>query len=228
MSSQDLHNLQEAYLDVYELDEAKTPLPVGKMDAKAKELKSKFLKSKPGSPEAGKLISRVSQITATRDSKVVSDSYDLYDIILTHLLDEGYAETQEQAEAIMVNMSEEWRESICEGYVPLRTSDEHYDDEGFPTTTRSWSNKMTDARIGVGKVKDRSRRNSGDPIGNLTKGVSAKKRLDAMKKVDDEPESVRAKRSQAKAAANRQLGTNRRSLQTSLDREHLTKSLKSS
>jgi hypothetical protein len=114
MNSQDLHNLQEAYLDVYELDEAKTPLPVGKMDAKAKELKSKFLKSKPGSPEAGKLISRVSQITATRDSKVVSDSYDLYDIILSHLLDEGYAETQEQAEVIMVNMSEEWRESIME------------------------------------------------------------------------------------------------------------------
>jgi hypothetical protein len=47
---------------------------------------------------------------------------DLYDIILSHLLDEGYAETQEQAEVIMVNMSEEWRESIMEGeedYKPL-------------------------------------------------------------------------------------------------------------
>jgi hypothetical protein len=42
----------------------------------------------------------------------LADSYDLYDIILSHLLDEGYAETQEQAEVIMVNMSEEWRESI--------------------------------------------------------------------------------------------------------------------
>ena len=37
---------------------------------------------------------------------------DIYDIILSHLLDEGYADTQEAAEAIMVNMSEEWRESI--------------------------------------------------------------------------------------------------------------------
>jgi len=37
---------------------------------------------------------------------------DLYDIILSHLLDEGYAETPEAAEAIMVNMSEEWRDSI--------------------------------------------------------------------------------------------------------------------
>ena len=36
----------------------------------------------------------------------------VYDIVLTHLLDEGYAETPEAAEAIMVNMSEEWRDSI--------------------------------------------------------------------------------------------------------------------
>jgi hypothetical protein len=42
----------------------------------------------------------------------VRESYDLYDIILSHLLDEGYAETPEAAEAIMVNMSEEWRDSI--------------------------------------------------------------------------------------------------------------------
>ena len=41
-----------------------------------------------------------------------TESYDIYDIILSHLLDEGYAETPEAAEAIMVNMSEDWRESI--------------------------------------------------------------------------------------------------------------------
>jgi len=45
----------------------------------------------------------------TRD---MDENYDLYDIILSHLLDEGYAETPEAAEAIMVNMSEEWRQSI--------------------------------------------------------------------------------------------------------------------
>jgi len=48
--------------------------------------------------------------------KNINASYDLYDIILLHLLDEGYADTPEQAEVIMVNMSEDWRESICEGY----------------------------------------------------------------------------------------------------------------
>ena len=47
------------------------------------------------------------------------EEVDLYDIILSHLLDEGYAETPEAAEAIMVNMSEGWRESICEAEIEL-------------------------------------------------------------------------------------------------------------
>ena len=41
-----------------------------------------------------------------------NEESNLYDIILSHLLDEGYAETPEAAKAIMVNMSEEWRQSI--------------------------------------------------------------------------------------------------------------------
>jgi hypothetical protein len=40
------------------------------------------------------------------------ESFDLYDLVLAHLIDEGYADTFESAEAIMVNMSEEWRDSI--------------------------------------------------------------------------------------------------------------------
>ena len=50
---------------------------------------------------------------------VSAESYDLYDIILSHLLDEGYADTQEQAQVIMVNMSEDWREDICEAEIEL-------------------------------------------------------------------------------------------------------------
>ena len=46
------------------------------------------------------------------DGQGIQDSYDLYDIILSHLLDEGYANTNENALVIMANMSEEWREDI--------------------------------------------------------------------------------------------------------------------
>ena len=49
---------------------------------------------------------------ARRAASLKNEEYDIYDVILSHLLDEGYAETPEAAEAIMVNMSEEWRESI--------------------------------------------------------------------------------------------------------------------
>ena len=39
-----------------------------------------------------------------------------YDIVLEHLLEYGYANSVESAEAIMVSMSEEWRTSIIESY----------------------------------------------------------------------------------------------------------------
>ena len=49
-----------------------------------------------------------------KDLQGVKDSYeyDLYDVILEYLLDEGYAETPEAALAIMGNMSEEWMGNI--------------------------------------------------------------------------------------------------------------------
>ena len=57
--------------------------------------------------------------------ELVKEDFDLYDIILSHLLDEGYADTEQAAEAIMVNMSEDWRESIVEQivYGGVKTTD---------------------------------------------------------------------------------------------------------
>ncbi len=49
-----------------------------------------------------------------KQKKEQKEQVDIYDIILSHLLDEGYAETPEAAEAIMVNMSGDWRDSIVE------------------------------------------------------------------------------------------------------------------
>ena len=47
-------------------------------------------------------------------AKGFTEETDLYNIILSHLIDEGYADTQEAAECIMGNMSEEWRDDIIE------------------------------------------------------------------------------------------------------------------
>ena len=48
----------------------------------------------------------------------MKEDYDAFDVILEYLLDEGFADTLEGAEAIMVNMSEEWIEGILEEREP--------------------------------------------------------------------------------------------------------------
>jgi len=50
------------------------------------------------------------------DKKPINQSFDLFDLVKGHLLDEGYADTEESAMVIMVNMSEAWRESILESH----------------------------------------------------------------------------------------------------------------
>ena len=61
----------------------------------------------------GKLANKIKAV-ANRPNMNNNESYDLYDLIFSHLLDEGYADTEESATAIMVNMSEDWRQSIVE------------------------------------------------------------------------------------------------------------------
>lgn len=63
----------------------------------------------PGEPQAvtmPRIKSRVSR------EIIRKEEVDIYDIILSHLLDEGYATSVDAAEKIMVNMSEQWIESI--------------------------------------------------------------------------------------------------------------------
>lgn len=48
---------------------------------------------------------------------VRKEEFDLYDLVLAHLIDEGYAETQEAANAIMANMSEGWVDAIVDSYI---------------------------------------------------------------------------------------------------------------
>jgi hypothetical protein len=103
MNSKELRAIQEAYSQVYELDEAGTATGPRLTDAYDKPPYGDDLKSKP--TKKGPKMKGV----------VRKEQADLYDIILSHLIDEGYADTEQAAEAIMVNMSEEWRGSIVEG-----------------------------------------------------------------------------------------------------------------
>ena len=139
MNSKDYRNLQEAYMDVYnELDEGAeggrfqynqrhgrpliTPevsqsrsseetLGGGTYERGPKRLpKSKRKYDK----QVLSGVRAASDQEKERARKRMGIKEDIYDIILSHLLDEGYADTYESAERIMVNMSEDWRESIVE------------------------------------------------------------------------------------------------------------------
>ncbi|NDB84174.1 MAG: hypothetical protein EB127_15860 [Alphaproteobacteria bacterium] len=175
MDAQELRNLQEAYVDVYyELDEERAegvkpyeprkrnplpkekPLSGKKGDGSGYGGDEKFTKpddkiEKPGTtvpaPKKGGYGRIMSNIPYGKEN--LNNSYDLYDIILSHLLDEGYADTQEAAQVIMVNMSEDWRESICEGYKRFpykKVEDKIHKKEDNPT------GRGTPQSIQMGKV----------------------------------------------------------------------------
>jgi hypothetical protein len=74
--------------------------------------------TKPSGPKEPNVTGMKSGRLATALSgpmKRFKEEYDDYDVVLYHLLDEGYADTEEAATVIMANMSEEWKQSIVEG-----------------------------------------------------------------------------------------------------------------
>jgi len=78
----------------------------------------------PGEPQAVTMPRKGREEPAKRRAKPSreiirrgkqEESFDLYDAILEHLINEGFAETEEAAVAIMSNMSEAWVDSIING-----------------------------------------------------------------------------------------------------------------
>jgi len=139
MRDQEIIGLWEAYNQVYEQETGRGPRISDTYDMRDAE----------GGPKGGKIIKGPKKKNVIRKEEV-----DLYDIILSHLLDEGYADTEQAAEAIMVNMSEDWRESIVEGSVAdraVRAVDNQR--QGYLGDTDA-INKMQDAASrSIGRLK---------------------------------------------------------------------------
>lgn len=102
MDAQELRNLQEAYMEVV-MTEGVVDSPYDRAQTDRADAYGR------ASTNRGDAYGRAQK---RKKQKTQKEQTDIYDIILSHLLDEGYAETPEAAEAIMVNMSEEWRDSI--------------------------------------------------------------------------------------------------------------------
>ena len=50
--------------------------------------------------------------TGSKKPGSIVSSFDYFDVVKGYLIGEGYADTEEAALAIMINMSEEWKQSI--------------------------------------------------------------------------------------------------------------------
>lgn len=70
------------------------------------------------------LASQAAELRAMRAASQarqgLTQGFDVFDVIKGHLLDEGYADSEEAALKIMANMSEEWREEILEVLMPKK------------------------------------------------------------------------------------------------------------
>jgi hypothetical protein len=104
------YTLNEMY-DLYEENMQKSPRNVAKVKKKSQERKDRRARIRYYGKDA------VGHGTGEHLKPSQNETYDFYDVVLSHLIDEGYAETPEAAEAIMVNMSEEWIEDIVGEYV---------------------------------------------------------------------------------------------------------------
>jgi hypothetical protein len=75
----------------------------------------------PGAPRSEKMSpqekKKPSREIVRKKKEKQEESFDLYDLILHHLMTEGFAETPQAAVAIMSNMSEAWVESIADLYI---------------------------------------------------------------------------------------------------------------
>ena len=92
---------------------------------------------------AARAVSRGARSVARK----LGEDVDLYDVILEHLVAEGYADTNENAIAIMANMSEEWREEILdEAYVDFQKGKLARGRSPFNKAGDSQFKKMADAQ----------------------------------------------------------------------------------
>jgi hypothetical protein len=93
--------------------------------------------------------SQISQMAYAERGRM-GEELDIFNVVLEYLLNEGYADTNENALAIMSNMSEEWRESIVdEAYQePMPMLDrEHSNGGGMKTRTPKDSHRYRNPRM---------------------------------------------------------------------------------
>ena len=176
MEARDFRYLTEAYYQVYEnqeLDEAPFQIygpPLnGPSDASSVRIGKPYQEGKNPRAARKRAKTRAEKLNqeigghryTVHKVDEAKEEVDLYDIILSHLLDEGYAETPEAAEQMMVNMSEGWRDSILEKFIsPYEGKPSYNNPQGHSPATKAMqkSDKLQATEPGSERQKKQTRR----------------------------------------------------------------------
>ena len=106
---------------------------------------------------------------ARKRAAALNNSYDLFDYMMEYLIDEGYADTNENALVIMANMSEEWRENIL-----TEVSQKEFDDGMRKAAAKMPSDVRTPSREELfGSKEERSKVKTPKGVVNPTPDTSA-------------------------------------------------------
>jgi hypothetical protein len=158
MREQEVRELYEAYLQVHQPQEEVEQLDefLGSGAANFVDKATKAVQT--GLEKLGMPINRTPRGTVTGPQQKQKNEgnvkEDLFDIIKGHLLDEGYADTEEAATAIMANMSEEWKQSIVEQTPPFIEDLYDYKDGGGKAKEAQGMSKQSVIELGR-KNRDR-------------------------------------------------------------------------
>lgn len=188
MNAQELRNLSEAYTEVYqEIDEAR--VDDGKSSAqkmsdrnvrnnigrssrrslnkiyrghtkKSLDIPGRDMTPTPrGKTDEGKGRYWTKMIAKERSA---NEEVDIYNNVLSYLIDEGYAETEKAAEAIVENMSEEWINFVVEtklGYAAQKIAnvasskgDTGKEQQARKLATKQFSSEADPARHGKANI----------------------------------------------------------------------------
>lgn len=176
MNSKDIRNLTEAYLSVYDdsyegedINEIsaelatrvarKADMQAGVLSSLGSDNPNAIAKARKRRKQSIRFYDYAAKKRRKEQAIPQAESYDVYDLILFHLLDEGYASSYDAAEKIMINMSEEWRGEILEvtgggkvAYYTHSKSGDNYSNRGMqqsPFEKNAIKSIEVDSRVGT-------------------------------------------------------------------------------
>jgi hypothetical protein len=114
---------------------------------RANRISSRFIG--PTKRGIGRAIDASNAARTAEKKRLMNNSYeyDTSDAILEHLVAEGYADTNENALAIMANMSEEWKQNIVEAEEARKNPDKYEEEQSKKKSKKQRA--MDDPHTGI-------------------------------------------------------------------------------